>query len=283
MSIQIAVIIPAAGSGNRFAQASDGLATEQNKLELDLVGRPVFLRSVELFLNRPQIIQIILAVNPTQLDTFNFKYGDKLGFQGVKVVPGGEMERWQTVLNALEALKEECSHVAIHDAARPLASPVLIDRVFESAERFDAVVPGRPVNATLKKAAATAEDSESDADPLDDILGSAGKSVIEAKRVLETIDRTDVVEVQTPQIFERKLLRRAYDQIQQGTVDKKGITDDACLVEALGEPVYVVEGEAANLKITRPDDLKLAAAFLQAIEQKKAVSLGRKRLFADDD
>jgi 2-C-methyl-D-erythritol 4-phosphate cytidylyltransferase len=277
--MKIAVILPAAGSSKRFSAA--GGLPGANKLEQDLVGRPVFLRSIELFLNRPVVGQIILAVNPDDADDFRFRWRDKLAFHGVTIVPGGKAERWETVLKALDAVRPDCTHAAIHDAARPLASAKLIDRVFEAAQKRNAVIPGLPVAATLKRVAAA--ESESDADPLDAILGGAGKPAGEIKRVVETVDRRDVVEVQTPQVFELGLLRRAYGQITSGKLTGAGITDAAGLVESLGETVYVVEGESTNFKITRPDDLKLAQAYVQATEQKEVVTQAKRRLFKDDD
>ncbi|MCX5659069.1 MAG: 2-C-methyl-D-erythritol 4-phosphate cytidylyltransferase [Planctomycetota bacterium] len=285
--MKIAVILPAAGMGKRFGQASGaasaadllGAGAGVSKIELDLAGKPVFVRSIELFAGLAVVGQILLAVNPDAIDDFRFRWGDKAGFHGVTLVAGGRAERWETVLKALAAVDRSCTHVAVHDAARPLASSRLIDRVFDAAERYPAVIPGMPVNATLKKVV----DAEAGNDPLDAIFGEAGKANAKVRRVVATVDRSDLVEVQTPQVFEIGLLRRAYAQITEGKVTGKGITDDAGLVEALGEPIHVVEGEATNFKITRPDDLKLADAWVRATEQKTRAEIGRKRLFKDDD
>ena len=282
--MQIAVIFPAAGTGKRFQESDEAvLPVEKNKLEQDLAGRPVFLRSVERFVKRTDVAQLILAVNPQGVDQFKFKYGDRLAFHNVTIVAGGEVERWQTVQRALETVGENCTHVAIHDAVRPLTSSRLIDRVFEAAAQYPAVIPARSVQATLKKVAATKPGVQKQDDPLDAILGSAGKPDVEVRQVVETIDRSQIVQVQTPQVFEVGLLRRAYARIDTGQVDGSTITDDACLVEAMGETVYTVDGEATNLKITRPDDMQLAEAYLQMTEQSEAAEIGRKRLFADGD
>lgn len=283
--MQVAVIIPAAGVGSRFSTADDLVAPpEKNKIELDLAGRPVFQRSIELFVKRTDVVQIILAVKPDTLDQFKLRYGDRMSFYNVKIVAGGEVDRWQTVMKALEAVPDDCTHVAIHDAARPLASSDLIDRVFDAARKYNAVIPGRIVSATLKKVEQTAPAQAGDSDPLDAILGSAGKTQVKVHRVVETIDRANLVEVQTPQMFTAALLRRAYKSLSADILEGRGITDDAVLVEALGEPVYVVDGEALNIKITRPDDLAIARAFLQATEKvSAAATLGAKRLFAHDN
>lgn len=286
--MKIAVIIPAAGVGKRFVDAArsgpaaDPLGGAMSKIEMDLVGKPVFLHAVELFTGRPNVGQILLAVHPDAMDDFRFRWGDKLGFHGVTLIPGGKLERWETVLKALDAVEKDCTHAAVHDAARPLTSPGLIDRLFDAAQRWPAVIPGLPVAATLKRVEDDAADADA-ADPLDAILGEAGKPKTRTRRVTQTVDRSGLVEVQTPQVFELGLLRKAYAQITQGRLSGKGITDDAGLVESLGESVRVVEGEPTNFKITRPDDLKLAAAWVSATQQKTRADLGRKRLFKDED
>lgn len=282
--MQIAVILPAAGMSKRF-HAQTGVAdpASKSKIEYDLAGKPVFVRALELFDNRPRVAQIIIAVNPDTVDEFRFRWADKLSFFGVSIVAGGKAERWETVLKALDAVKSSCTHVAVHDAARPLTSSKLIDRVFDAAEKFPAVIPGLPVSATLKRVANDDAAAKKSADPLDAILGGPDKTVTPPRRVVGTVDRSDLVEVQTPQVFEISLLRRAYAPLREGKLSGKGITDDAGLIESLGEPVYVVDGEATNLKITRPDDLKLAEAFVRTYEQQAAVATAKKKLFADDD
>lgn len=282
---KVAVILPAAGLGKRFAAAAGDEAPSTSKIEMQLVGRPVFQRAVELFLNRPVVKQVILAVNPDTIDDFKFRWHDRLVFHGVTIVPGGRAERWETVHKALAAVAEECTHVAIHDAARPLTSGALIDRVLLAAEKYNAVIPGLSVSATLKRVVAEPPPPE-DADPMDAILGTGGKKTISVRRVVETVDRSTLVEIQTPQVFRVDLLRRAYALITQGRVggaSGPAITDDAGLVEMLGEKVYVVDGESTNLKITRPDDLKLAEAWLTMTEQKQAITSAKKRLFRDEE
>ena len=283
--LKIAVILPAAGIGARFdtSMKASGRDDGKSKIDADLSGQPVFMRSLGLFVHRADVGQVILAVNPDHIDDFKFRWGDKLNFHGVIVVPGGKSERWETVLNALGQVDRSCTHVAVHDAVRPLASDKLINRIFEAAQRYDAVIPAVPVNATLKAVVDCDETESQAADPMDAILGSAGKANVDIKRVEKTVDRTNLVAVQTPQVFERGLLGRAYEQITQGKLDPAGITDDAGLIEAMGEPVYVVQGEVTNLKITRADDLELAAAIIEKRDQSKVVSLGAKRLFGNDD
>jgi 2-C-methyl-D-erythritol 4-phosphate cytidylyltransferase len=274
-----AVIIPAAGSGRRFGTIP---GKGGSKIELDLAGRPVFLRSIECFLGRDDVRQIILAVNPREVDDFKFRYGDRLGLNGVKLVAGGTKERWETVLLAIEAVDAACTHVAIHDAVRPLASRQMIDRVFDAATKHRAVIPGLPVSNSLKRVVA-ADAREEEADPLAAILGDAGKPQYTLKRIVEGVDRADLVEVQTPQVFEIGLIRAAYEAVGDGQVDTDTITDDAGLVQAMGEEVFVVEGESTNLKITRQGDYTLAQAYAARRDAASKKELAKKKLFGDED
>lgn len=276
--MRIAVILPAAGTSTRF----NGGAAGPSKIEAQIAGKAVFLRSLERFTGRSDVGQVLLAVNPDRIDEFTFRWGDKLRFLGVDIVQGGTVERWHTVAKALEHVRDDCTHVAVHDAARPMASEQLIDRVFAAGERMAAVIPGLPVASTLKRVVDVEQDTDGH-DPLDAILGSADKPVEKVKRVAQTVDRSDLVEVQTPQLFEVGLLRKAYQQLADGTLDGQGITDDASLVEAMGEPVYVVEGESLNIKLTRPEDAELAAAVLEKRDASEAARKGVRELFGDED
>ncbi len=256
--MRLAVILPAAGQGKRFAESGG----TEHKLETRIAGRSVLERAIDLFDKRPEVSQIIVAVDPDQLDHFRLRWGDKLDFMGVSIVAGGQTERWETVLNALRAVEAGATHVAVHDAARPVTDPAAIDRVFAVAEEHAAVIPAVPCRATLKRAEplTAAESQPEEKDPLDAILGSAGKVVVERHRVVETLPRDGVWLVQTPQVFERSLLERAYQQITDGKITGEHITDDAGLVETLGEPVLITPGDVLNVKITTREDLDFAAA-----------------------
>lgn len=160
------------------------------------------------------------------------------GAQGVVVV--GDVEggieggprRQDSVAEGLAHLPPEVTHVLVHDAARPLASPALVERVVSAlAAGADAVVPAIPVRDTIKRVA--------------------------EGRVVETVDRTDLVAVQTPQGFTAAALRRAHDSV---AVD---VTDDASMAEIAGSTVVTVPGEPGNIKVTYPEDLTHAAALLE--------------------
>ena len=263
--MRVAVIIPAAGVGHRFG-AGDKLAT-------DFGGRPVLLRSIEPFTKRDEVDAIIVAGPPDDLQSFRDRYGAQLGFLGATVVEGGRRERWETVLRAIDAVPEDCTHVAIHDGARPLVDDALVGRVFEAARINDAVIPGIPVRDTLKRCGAERFEAAKRDASVDAILGLEDGGVagilddpedetvepgpqITGRTVEATVERQGLWRVQTPQLFEIDLLRRAY---AAGNLD--GATDDAMLVERLGEPVTMVEGDERNLKITTQSDLEIARAI----------------------
>ncbi|MCP3902472.1 MAG: 2-C-methyl-D-erythritol 4-phosphate cytidylyltransferase [Planctomycetes bacterium] len=254
--MNIAVIIPAAGRSTRFGEA--------DKLIQDLGGRALLIRSVEPFTRHDLVRSIIVAgppEPPTAFELFRDRFGPTLGFHGATVVAGGRLDRWETVRNALAAVGDDATHVAVHDAARPNVSAALLDRLFDAATRFDAVIPGVPVRSTVKRVSEDAADAtagEPDA-IADSILGDAGKSTAIARQVVETVDRERLIEVQTPQVFTVDLIRRAYAQ-----PDLDGVTDDAGAVERLGETVHVVDGELGNMKITTPEDLELVRAIMKA-------------------
>jgi 2-C-methyl-D-erythritol 4-phosphate cytidylyltransferase len=253
--MNVCVIIPAAGRSERFG--------ESDKLSQDLGGRPMLVRTVEVFAKREEVSSIIVAGPPEPAeawDTFREKYAPTLSFHGATVVKGGTADRWETVRNALASVPKEATHVAVHDAARPGVSKAVLDRVFEAAATLEAVVPALPLSSTIKRVSADAEEvapTDEDDALADLILGDSGKITISTHAVLETVDRRGLWAVQTPQVFTADLLRRAYD-----SDDLDGTTDDATLVERLGETVHLVEGDVCNLKVTTPGDLRLLRAVL---------------------
>jgi len=258
--MRCAVIIPAAGSASRYADQGG----VRHKLDEDLGGRPVLHRTVELFTMREEVGTIIVAgpADEAGFEEFKSRHGTQLGFHGVKLVQGGA-ERWQSVKAALAEVPDDCTHIAVHDAARPCASERLLERVFEAAGSHNAVIPGVDVRDTLKRVGGSHATEE---DPLDAILGGAGKTNASVREVVETVSRDGLIAVQTPQVFEAGLLRRAYEQSDLSS------TDDAGLVERLGERVTVVEGDPLNIKITVPADLLIARATIGAKGSKDRAS-----------
>jgi 2-C-methyl-D-erythritol 4-phosphate cytidylyltransferase len=251
IAMNVCVLITAAGSSSRFGFG--------DKLAQDLGGRAVLLRSVEAFTKRDEVRSILVAAPPDSIDEFRDRYGGALGFHGASIVAGGRTERWESVRNALAAVPEECTHVAVHDAARPGVSDAVLDRVFAAAAVHAAVIPGLAVRDTLKRVGEQMVAGGEDDAIADMILGDAGKPQTSAKVVEATVDRRNLFAVQTPQVFRREVLVEAY---AKGNLE--GVTDDASVVERAGVPVVVVEGDPRNLKITTPEDLELLRTLLGA-------------------
>ncbi|MFG0257914.1 MAG: 2-C-methyl-D-erythritol 4-phosphate cytidylyltransferase [Phycisphaerales bacterium JB043] len=242
------VIIPAAGSSSRFGGSS--------KMDADLGGRPVLHRTVDLFAKRDDVDAIVVAgpYEESAWGEFRLRHGDTLGLLGVTLCRGGETTRTQTVRASLEQMPEDCTHIAVHDGARPATPIELIDRVFKAAQTHEAVIPAIEVGDTLKRVDADVQE-EKEIDPLDAILGGGGKQNVKVRTVQETVSREGLVLVQTPHVFEAEVLRRAYAGDTEGT-------DDAALVEAIGVDVVVVEGDPRNVKITQKDDVDLAMRIM---------------------
>ena len=250
--MKLCVIIPAAGQSQRFGR--------EDKLSHDLGGRPVLLRTVECFAKREEVTSILVAGPPDDLEAFKGRFGAALGFHGASLIAGGRVDRWETVKCALDHVPDDATHIAVHDAARPNVTDELLDRVFAAARTLSAVVPGTPMASTIKKIDPEhVVDAGEEGDVLADaILGDAGRLAVPAQLVLSTEDRRVLVAAQTPQVFDRSVLMRAYSE---ASLD--GVTDDAEAVERIGEAVHVIEGDLGNIKITTQRDLQVLAALLR--------------------
>lgn len=239
-----AVILPAAGQSSRFHDKA------YKKPFAPLAGRAVWLHSAERFMNRPDVKQLIVVVAAEDRDLFDLKFGANIAILGVQIVEGGR-HRADSVQRALDQVKAEIDFVAIHDAARPCLAGAWIDAVFAAAERDGAAILANSVSATLKR-------------------------VDQNRRVTATVDRESLWEAQTPQVFRRELVIKAYANRGQ-----EAVTDDAQLVERLGHAVSVVPCSPLNLKITTRDDLKLAEQVLKVLPKPKLE--GFQHPFADDN
>ncbi len=237
-----AVILPAAGKSSRFTGAKGdglaalGMASPQKKAFQDLQGRPVWLRALEPFINRDDVVQRIVALSPEDLDWFKNKYRANLSLLDLELIEGGA-ERADTVERALSRVRADVEFVAVHDAARPLVAHEWIDTIFRAAEKHGAAIPATPISSTLK------------------LVAPDG-------RIVKTVPRDGLWAAQTPQVFRRQLLLDAF--AQRGDFQP---TDEAQLVERLGQPVHVVECSPMNLKITSPEDFRLAQALVDHIPQ----------------
>jgi len=235
---KFSVVIPAAGKAERFGG--------EKKTFAKLDGRPIFLRTLEHFMNRPDVCQTILGVAPEDVGEMKTKYGPNLGFMGVQLVEGGA-RRCDTVAAALKVVSADAEYVAIHDAARPCVTTDMIDGVFAEAVKSGAAILAAPVVGTLKRVA-------------------AGSHAVE-----QTLDRAGIYEAQTPQVFRKDILAAAYARIAEFADD---VTDDAQVVERHGHAVTIVPSDASNLKITTKGDLTLANAILKSRPVRSAPRMG---------
>jgi len=228
MSENVAAIICAAGASRRFGG-------KRKKPFVDVGGRAVFLRSVELFSNRDDVKQILLAIAPEDEELVNVKWGPNLKFFNVKTFFGGA-ERFDTVSKALELVEETIGLIAVHDAVRCCVKDKWIDEVIAAATKTGAAILACPITATIKEAK-------------DDMI-------------IKTVDRAGLYEAQTPQVFKTELLKKAYENLKN--LDKSKISDDAQLLEALGKKVSIVETDSSNIKITHRSDIAIAEAILKS-------------------
>ena len=228
-------IIVAGGQGLR-------MKSEVRKQYLAFGGQPILGHTVSAFLKCEAIRRIFLVVPETDVAYCRrHVLGHFDGRQSIELVAGGT-ERQDSVYNGLTASRGAGDIVAIHDGVRPFIRPDLITRCIEAAEMHGACMPGIPAVDTLKQV--------------------DGTGTIE-----RTLDRSRIWCAQTPQAFRYDLIREAHESARS-----KGIveTDDAALMERLGQPVRIIPGCRFNLKITTPEDLALAPAIMWLLSAEAA-------------
>jgi 2-C-methyl-D-erythritol 4-phosphate cytidylyltransferase len=219
------VIIPAAGQGKRMGAGKNKLLIELNKI-------PLLVHTLFVFENDEECEGIFLAIHPD----------DKIQFQTLiheyniskikRLVPGGK-ERQDSIYHALQTLGAG-GIVLVHDGARPFIKKEQIHLLVAAAEKTGAAIIGVPAKDTMKK--------------------------VRDGIVLETVERSSLWVVQTPQAFRYAILMKAYKQAEK---DQFIGTDDASLVERLGVSVTMVEGDYDNIKLTTPEDLFFAEAIIK--------------------
>lgn len=244
-------IVLAAGRGSR-------MGTKIHKQYLLLAGRPVLYYSLNVFQKSAVIDEIILVTGMGEEAYCRNEIVEKYGFSKVGRILSGGAERYDSVWNGLQAVKKE-GYTFIHDGARPFVDEEMLLRAYETVKVHKACVVGMPVKDTIKIA-----------DAAGDVAG--------------TPDRSALWMVQTPQVFETGLVKRAYEMLMQRkkcaasrnlaaeenqepaqTKGQSVITDDAGAVEELlHHPVRLVQGSYQNMKITTPDDLIIGEAFVKA-------------------
>jgi len=221
----VGLIIAAAGSGVR-------MGADVRKPFLTIDGEPMLHLTCHRFAPLEQIVQRIIVVHPDDLHGWREQWEEKFRPQGVDdyhdIIAGGPT-RSDSVWNGLQRLGPAVRYVAIHDGARPFTPLPVVRRCIDRARKTGAAIVAVPVADTLKRA--------------------------EGRVIAGTVDRDGLWLAQTPQIFERSLIEKAYQKLRESG---NTATDDTQLVEALGHPVDVVMGSTLNIKITTPDDLTLA-------------------------
>lgn len=233
-----AAVVLAAGQGKRM---QSGVA----KQYLLLKGKPVIWYSLETFEKSP-VDEVILVTGKEETDWVREHIVDRYGFKKVRAVVAGGAERYHSVcrgLSALDGQDQRPDLVLIHDGARPLISEEVIRRTIEAAREYGACVASVPVKDTVKIA--------------------DGDQFAET-----TLDRSLLWQIQTPQAFRYGLVKGAYDSLMADPALQKGITDDAMVVERMtNEKVKLVMGDYRNIKVTTPEDMTVAAAFLDDLKK----------------
>ena len=217
-------IIVAAGDSTR-------MGSKISKQLIPLNGRPAIEYTLKAFQECPQIDEIIVAARNIDIEEIAHIAFE---FKKVTAVTGGGATRSASVRKGIHAASKQATHFAIHDGARVLITPREISRAVTAGHEYGAVALGTPVTDTLKV--------------VDDDL-----------QILDTPDRASMYAVQTPQVFDSVLYRRAMAHALDVGLET---TDDCALIEALGERVRIVRGEYANIKLTTPVDVTLAEAIL---------------------
>lgn len=225
----VTAIVLAAGEGRRMGAAL-------SKGYLSLAGRALVLRALDRMFASPRIESVILVVSAADFDRCQtlLSSDPALKDRAWSLQTGGAT-RQESARRGLEKITGVAELIAIHDAARPFVSIELIERCADAAAAHGAAVPGLPARDTVK--------------------------IVSPERWIETTpDRSRLWEIQTPQVFARDLIVAAHAKAAQDRIE---CTDDAMVVERFGRPVFVVEGEITNIKITVPEDLWFAEALLQ--------------------
>ena len=223
---RVGAIIASAGASSRMGGLDKTLAP--------LRGEPLIAWTVAAFERSPHVGSVVLMVAAGNVEPVRALAAERAWTKVVDVCAGGE-RRQDTVRLGLDALPA-CEWVMVHDGARPLVGPALIADGLAAAAATGAAVPTLPAVETVKRVAA-------------------------GGRVVETLERGELVIAQTPQVFRRDLLERAHREVTGE------VTDDAAMVERLGAEVRVFAGDPANMKVTTPLDLAVAEALLAARER----------------
>ena len=217
-------VIAAAGSSRRMEGP--------DKIFLELCGTPVLVHTLKAFQNNCLINEIVVVACDTEFKRIS-EYCELYELNKVTRIITGGKTRLESVMNGVLSVSRKAEIIAIHDGARPCIEDNVIVSTVSAATKYHAVAPSIPVSSTLKRA----------------------KDSI----VSETIDRDDLYEIQTPQVFQAEIIKAALTKALDKSIE---ITDDCMAVELIGVPVYITKGSRCNIKLTTSEDIILVEAIL---------------------
>lgn len=228
-AVRAAALVPAAGRGAR-------MGGDRPKQYLSIGGVPLLVHALRILQAAPCVHHIILAVPAADHDYCAKDIVEPYHLTKVTRIVAGGAQRQDSVRAALEAVDGDAEVVLVHDAVRPFLTVDMVTGVCAAAARHGGAITAIPVRDTLKEVGAQDE-------------------------IQRTVDRSHLWQAQTPQAFRRDILQRAHEQ---AAVDRYIGTDEADLVQRIGERVVVVEGSGENIKVTRPEDLIIGEAIWAA-------------------
>lgn len=211
-----------------------------NKILLPLDDRLVIGQTLKAFEETPEIREIVIVCRESDMPEIEAE-AQRTGITKLKKCVAGGNTRQESVINGIRCISQETELIAVHDGARPLVKPEFISKTIKDAQIFGGAALGVPVKDTIK--------------------------VVDSGLVVDTPPRKNLYITQTPQIFKRGIYFEGVDFALEHGLD---FTDDCQLAEALGCKVYMTEGDYTNIKITTPEDIKIAETLL-ALEKEKNV------------
>lgn len=221
----VSAVIVAAGSSTR-------MKSNISKQLIELCGVPVLVHTVTAFVNSDFVDEIIVVCPESEKEVFKERLSIFNPFP-IKLVSGGAT-RQKSVFNGVSSTNESCDFVAIHDGARPLVTKECIGSVVRDGIEYSASTLAVQVKDTIKS--------------------------VDGDVVVSTPERDKLRIIQTPQVFDKALYKKAYDKAALSDSD---FTDDCQLLESIGVTVHVTPGDYSNIKITTPEDIAVAEAFLK--------------------
>lgn len=225
-------IIAGGGQGERIGSAIP-------KLEIEVLGLPLIIHTLHAFQNTDSIEEVVVTVPPGSLEKWHPSVFHRFGITKAKTVIAGGSTRQESVFLGLKSLPVKKGTVVIHDGARPLVRPEMIDSICDISTGEQGIIYAVPLTDTVKR--------------------------INGAYVDETLDRKTLVAVQTPQAFQFETIFEAH---RKAIEDRYVGTDDSVLIERMGGKVRVMEGEPENMKVTHPEDLSRVESILRTRSSK---------------